>query len=748
LSVVRGQWQLHPRLKQLTMDKRRIPQHFSPICLKETRVTMRKSILALLLLFTTFYVSLAQGQQQSAPAPPPQTPAKPDQDDVVKITTNLVQVDAVVTKDGKPVRDLKAEDFELFEDGRKQQISSFAYISNIPNSNSATPSPTAARDKNAPPAAPLMPNEPRRVIALVVDDLGLSATSMATVRKQLRKFIDQELSPNDLIAIIRTGGTMGALQQFTNDRRLIDRALSQVKWNMCSRVGLTPLPAIQPALGQQARQVEGPCGASPSWSVVSTLRALRFIVTAMGEIPGRKSMIVFSDSLPREEQDFTMNMPEDSLGASGPGSPDNRSFNSLLQRIAEKAIRSSVVIYAVEAGGLQYTGLTAADNLSGTSASQMNSRISSILTSRSQALQMRREGAELIAKQTGGFLVRNSNDFRLNEILEDQSGYYLIGYRPTEETFNRRFHHIKARVKKSGMTLRTRYGFFGVSEDEVEKSKRTPTDKTTVALLSPFKTQELPMDLNAFFTTDKSGPIIRMYISINSKDLVFNEVADGFHEASVQLREMIFGSNGVIVDQQTFDRKISLKGETYERSLREGLVLHFDLPIKRPGAYQVRIAALDVTSAKVGAVGQFVEVPDLANHRLALSGIVMGAAPDAKSDPGATVVNPANRRFTSGSNVRFGVAIYNASVDPTTNQPNLNLQVQLYRDGKQVLSSPPMQVDTRNQTDLAHLVSSGVLRLNPELEPGFYYLQVIATDSAIKDKESKAIQWIDFEIVK
>jgi len=133
-----------------------------------------------------------------------------DQDDVVKITTNLVQVDAVVTRDGKPVRDLKADDFEIFEDGRKQQISSFAYISNVPGSTSALPAND--KGKNAPPVVshPLQPHEPRRVIALVVDDLGLSAESMGSVRKQLSKFIDNQLAPNDLVAIIRTGGTMGA----------------------------------------------------------------------------------------------------------------------------------------------------------------------------------------------------------------------------------------------------------------------------------------------------------------------------------------------------------------------------------------------------------------------------------------------------------------------------------------------------------------------------------------------------------
>ena len=96
----------------------------------------------------------------------------------------------------------------------------------------------------------------------------------------------------------------------------------------------------------------------------------------------------------------------------------------------------------------------------------MRRRATSCL-SRSDLLWRRREGGELIARQTGGFQVRNSNSFELPRILQDQNGYYLLGYSPTSETFNRRFHHIKAKVKRSGMTLRTRYGFFGVSEEDM-----------------------------------------------------------------------------------------------------------------------------------------------------------------------------------------------------------------------------------------------------------------------------------------
>ena len=124
-----------------------------------------------------------------------------------------------------------------------------------------------------------------------------------------------------------------------------------------------------------------------------------------------------------------------------------------------------MVIYAVDTRGLQYTGLTAADQVTGNSR-QMTTQIAATMRSRSAQLLSGREGSDLIARQTGGFLIRNSNDFGLKKVMEDQQGYYLIGFRPTEETFNRNFHHIKARLKRSGFTVRTRAGFYGFTEEQ------------------------------------------------------------------------------------------------------------------------------------------------------------------------------------------------------------------------------------------------------------------------------------------
>ena len=97
---------------------------------------MDRRVFFSLLILCSLLVPVGGQQPQQPPsqssAPKQQNPPRDDEQDVVRITTNLVQVDVVVTKDGKQVTDLKPEDFELFEDGHPQKITNFSYISNVP----------------------------------------------------------------------------------------------------------------------------------------------------------------------------------------------------------------------------------------------------------------------------------------------------------------------------------------------------------------------------------------------------------------------------------------------------------------------------------------------------------------------------------------------------------------------------------------------------------------------------------------
>jgi VWFA-related protein len=156
------------------------------------------------LLLTT---ALAQANAFAQNAPPASQPPNT----AIRVDVNLVQVDAVVTDSrNRRVADLQASDFELLQDGKPQTITNFSYLATKPPAT--TPRTAAAKPAKgeAPPPPPvLQPTEVGRMLAFVVDDLGLAGENIPKVRDAIRKFRDNEMRPDDLVAIVRTGAGMG-----------------------------------------------------------------------------------------------------------------------------------------------------------------------------------------------------------------------------------------------------------------------------------------------------------------------------------------------------------------------------------------------------------------------------------------------------------------------------------------------------------------------------------------------------------
>src|SRR5215471_19342359 len=244
------------------------------------------------------------GQQVGAPPPQPALPAqKPEDVDVVRITTNLVQVDAVITDNrGKLVTDLKSEEVEIFEDGHKQRITHFTFNLSgaTPASERAAKATAVDKSVSVVPAAQLRREDIKRTIAIVVDDLGLSFESIAYLRGALRKFVNEQIQPGDLVAIIRTSGGIGALQQFTADKRQLAAAVDRLKWNALGRSGISLFNPIEPP-------TPGPDGADIDQArqdfeefrrdtfAVGTLGAVSYVVNCVKYQPGRKSILLVSD---------------------------------------------------------------------------------------------------------------------------------------------------------------------------------------------------------------------------------------------------------------------------------------------------------------------------------------------------------------------------------------------------------------------------------------------------------------------
>jgi VWFA-related protein len=606
------------------------------------------------------------------------------------------------------------------------------------------------------PPAKINLYDQRRTVALVVDDLGMSWESMVRVRMQVKKFL-AELSPNDLVAIIRTGGDVGSLQQFTNDQRLLQSAAEHLRWNPCSRAGLY---VFQPH-GSQGENAS----ICSMYVLSNTLNSLKFILRGMSYLPGRKSMILFSDLLPIEDEEsanfgrFGQIPGTNNTGAqSDPRSqtPDpGDSYYQQLQFVAELAIRSSVVIYSADSRGLQYTGLTAADRLTSTGQAGINNEINTIMANRARQMWRGQEGSDLIARQTGGFLIRNSNDFGIKQVMDDQQGYYLIGFQPAEDTFNREFHRIKAKVKRGGMTIRTRAGFYGFTNEEARPTKLPVADQMNKALISPFSPNDVNLRLTSFYVNDASqGPLVRSFVYLDPHDLTFREQADGLHTTYLDIRAILFGDNGRIMGQQDQNGSLRLNPADYERAMRDGLAYSFDVPLKLRGVYQFRVAVRDAVSSRIGAAGQFVEIPNLTEGRLALSGIVARAdqrdAPEVTAPSGilrdkSIATGPAVRRFPQGATVKFSYAIYNGGVEGRPAQ--LTVQIRIFRDDKIVFTGDPAPINFQGQADPQHLMTAVRFQIDSSMPPGNYVFQIIVTDSA-KQKPRMATQWIDFEVVK
>ena len=678
----------------------------------------------------------------------------PSDDDVVKISTNLIQIDVSVTdKDGKPVTDLKPEELEVYENGDRQKITNFSFVSSqVPREVKQR-----ATDKAGVPVPTqtLRSDQIRRTIAIVVDDLSLSFESASLTRRALKKFVDEQMQPGDLVAIVRTGAGIGALQQFTSDKRMLYAAIEKVKYNAYGAGGATAFAPIGAQVDTEDTTLtldDGTAAGSGQTLedfreeafLTGTLGALRYIVTGMSELPGRKSVILFSDGMRILE-----------TGADG--SEASGRVLDYLTYLVDLANRNSVVFYAVDARGLQAAGFTALDSPSDTTGESL----ANAQSGRSQLLRDTQEGLSYLSEETGGFAVLNNNDLSggVRRVLDDQS-YYLVGYEPDADTFDaakRKFNKVEIKVLRKGVTVRYRSGFFNVADDRrpaTPYKEQTPVAQLETALVSPFAVNGIELKMNALFGSDaKTGAYVRSLLHINASDLKFTDEKDGTKQAIFDVMAMSFGDNGQVVDRLAKTYTLKLKPPAYERVAANGFVYRFVFPVKKAGAFQYRVAIRDVQGGKVGSASQFIEVPDLKKDRVTISSIVLedltadqwrnisltGAS--SGSDP---VADTALRRVKLGSVLRYGYEVYNARPGPDK-RPQLTTKIRVFSGGELVLDGRQSPFDLAGQADMSHLRVGGAVRIGDKLAAGDYILQVIVTDQNAKGKV--VTQFVQFEVV-
>jgi len=729
---------------------------------------MKELLLSLALCFQLASNGLAQ-QQPNLPPPPKPTdqkpaqdpaPQKPDDIDVVKITTNLVQIDAVVTdRKGTHVTDLRPDEVEMLENGKPQKITDFSYVK--------MSRPAAAANKpseNTGPSIPVPPKQPRReevrrTIALVIDDLRMSFDSVRFTKQALKKFLDEHVQPNDLVAIIRTAGGTGALQQFTSDRNQLNTAVEKLKWvprignsaQAFQRIEQETIDIGERNMLDNTNELDDLNQMRKDVFSIGTLGALNYVVQGLREMPGRKSVILFSDGL----QLFN---PSEPAGSS-------RLLNSL-QLLLDQANRASVVINTMDVRGLATFGLTAVDNTWNMSWEAVEAKLSQ----RKENFFDSQSGLNYLAERTGGLAFRNNNDLDagVKRVMDDQAGYYLIGYRPDDSTFasvdgKTKFHRVTLKVKRRGdYTVRTRTGFYGVTDEQLKASNATPQQQLMGALLSPFAASGVQLRLTSLFSNEATqGSVLRSFLHIKGSDLTFTKEPDGTHKAVFELVSVTFGEDGKLVDQFADQHTITLTEALHQKITRYGFTFNTIVPIKKAGAYQLRTALRDVASNRMGSATQFIEVPDIEKDRLMTSGLLIKGMPldqylkglaagsvptsDEESDP---MANTSVRQFRTGSAMIYALGIYNAKLDKTTGKPNLTIQARLFRNGELVFTGKEVPFELRDQADPKRLGGGGAIQLGTEMKPGEYVLQIVVSDLLAKGKHRVTTQWMDFEIVQ
>jgi VWFA-related protein len=618
---------------------------------------------------------------------------------------DLVQVDAVVTDaQGRHVANLKPEDFEILEDGRPQKITHFSYVEGAPGP--ARPG-NWQDEANLGFVPRLRPQDVRRTIVLVADDLSYSPAEFPRVRLALRDFVDRQMEPGDLVSIMTTSGGMGALEQLTSDKRSLYAAIARIVYSPSRNQfgGWIVSNQVHYDFAKDDRALAA--GRAPLFAAGST-SALGYAIQALRDMPGRKAVALFSAGF-------------------GGGTP----------ALIEMANRSSVVIYTFDMRGIVAT--YDAHLPPGFWASQ--------------------GPMDVLARGTGGIFFHETNSFggALAAALEDMSSYYLIGYRPQREDFDRvkgnpQFHKIQVKALRAGLTVRSRDGFAGVPDAEAV-SQTDPDREFGKALYSPFQGDALPVYLSAFYSASadnaKTGRLtttLRALLVVDARGLRLEDAPGGKKKLVLDVLAGIWGESEKPV--AIVDKKIAIEKAPDETE--QSITLEVDVPVARAGAYQLRSAVREPGSGQTGTATAFVEIPDFNRHTLALSSVLL-----SDRDPGRTGAleragvigggSPATRVFASGAALDYDCSVFGTRAEKNSGKPKIEIEVHLFRGPERIFTGHPIPVPvTASETPVR---ATGQIRLPAFLPPGDYALELIAHDRAAGPRQSAA-QWVDFRLAE
>ncbi len=669
------------------------------------------------------------------------SPGEPDQP-VIRVSVNRVQLEVQTTDSkGHHVTDLRAEDFEILDNGKPQKITNCSYVRLEGGTAAAqTVATTASRPESHPPipSHELAREQVQRTIVLLVDDESFKPETVPYVRKALKTIIEQQIEPRDLVALVRTTSGEGALDQFTSDKDLLLASAERVRWKPMGR-GSPGMESIS-----DGSRITSPYLVRRSINL--SLNTIRNVISALRDQPGKKAVFLISQSLPASSIEWFYDRNF--------GTPTATEIG----RLIDSAARAGVAIYSIDASalspltpGADYSLTEAYKGVSGAGGGPPGAGTASLFVQTSIAaaharLELNRTGLRLLAQGTGGLMIADTNDIAhgVSRFFDDLNGCYLMAYKPDSELFFGTkegapplFHRVKVRVKRRGLTVRTYAGYVGREEDMLRTNLREQ-EQMRNALFSPFSARGVRLHLTPVFAMHMAEkPEIDLLLHINARDLSFAAEAGGIHRAALELVARTVDEQGKPADIDSKTVTVQLTDARFQRAMQRGLLYETSIPVPHPGFYEVRVVVSD-SGGKLGSARRYLDIPDLKTGHIALAGLLVFNAKSSDTESEAPGV-PAVRIFRRQDILSYNCQVFNAK--------QVEMEIRAFREGKPIII-PQTIAPSVDATATAEpgLSVKGAVSLST-LEPGDYVLQLVVHGKSVKGESGTASQWTDFEVI-
>lgn len=629
-----------------------------------------------------------------------------EQEQAVRLKAELIEVRAVVTdRRGRHVGDLTKEDFELLENGRSQEIAFFS-VERIESKSERAIEPSRAEAGRIRLVEP-----PARVIVLFVDTLHLSFSSLVRAREALRKFVKEQISESDLVAVVATGRTLGLVGEFTQNRHVLLYAIDRLTlWEQGLYTGkYTPYLAAMVDRGDRdalrlASQIvaaeEGVADldyvrikarvilSEAAWRRKATLSVLEAVAERMAEMPGQRMLVLISDG-------FTL------MDIGGSFATDE------LNRAISRAVRSGVTIYSLYGRGLEPNQCYGQEELE--------------------------NGLNALASDTGGQAFFHTNDLNiaLERVLDDNRTYYVLGYYPPEGR-DTRFRRITVRVKnRPDYSVRVPKGYLPLAIKK-EPAAKNPPQQLFQAIAAPLRVTTLGVAVSAeFLEREADDAQVSLFVHLDGNNLHYVE-HNGRFRLEVEMVAVIYDNQGKPVRTLANNVNVLMRPGHLEQARQD--IYHFAQRVAlKPGLYSVRVGIREPSTERIGTAMAWVEVPDLKRRRLTLSGLFVAEwEPQGKLLlPGInSVLGQPIRRIRKGNGIVYYLMIYNASASPE----DLKMQVEIFNGQDRLYGSEWMPVSRRMIGRNKRGIEVGERIVIENMQPGIYELRV-----AIEDPKSKQI---------